>query len=190
MKVRMKLIEDTIFGNGQSIPGEEDISLQHDEYGFPYFKGSTLKGIFREELERLLKLEGNDSSNLVDTLLGENGANDSLENRKVLFSEFVVADSVKKTVLAEVADPGIILDSFSSLRTFTKINDDGMVEPGSLRIARCVNKGISLYGEIECDPNDKELIIRILKMIKWVGTMRNRGFGRVILEVVEGGNKA
>ena len=189
MKVRMKLIEDTIFGNGQSIPGEEDISLQHDEYGFPYFKGSTLKGIFREELERLLQLEGNDPSDLPDILLGESGANDSLEKRKVLFSDFVIADSVKKAVLKEIEDSGIILDSFSSLRTFTKINDDGMVEPGSLRIARCVNKGISLYGDIECNSDDWELIVKTLKMIKWVGTMRNRGFGRVVLEVVEGGNR-
>ena len=48
MIVKMKLMEDAIFGNGQSIPGEEDISLLRDENGFPYYKGSSFKGVFRE----------------------------------------------------------------------------------------------------------------------------------------------
>ena len=54
MKIRMQLLSDTIFGNGASIPGEEDISVLRDERGFPYYKGGTLKGIFREELIQYL----------------------------------------------------------------------------------------------------------------------------------------
>ena len=41
MKVKMKLLSDTIFGNGQSIPGAEDIAVLHDRYGFPYYKGAS-----------------------------------------------------------------------------------------------------------------------------------------------------
>ena len=47
--VHMKLESDTIFGNGMNVPGGEDISVQTDSWGFPYLKGSTFKGIFREE---------------------------------------------------------------------------------------------------------------------------------------------
>ena len=54
MKIKMELLSDTIFGNGMSIPGGEDISVLSDENGFPYYKGGTFKGIFREELERFL----------------------------------------------------------------------------------------------------------------------------------------
>ena len=49
MKIRMQLISDVVFGNGESIPGGEDISILSDEHGFPYYKGGTFKGIFREE---------------------------------------------------------------------------------------------------------------------------------------------
>ena len=35
MKIQMELLSDTIFGNGRSIPGEEDISVLSDENGFP-----------------------------------------------------------------------------------------------------------------------------------------------------------
>ena len=47
MKIKMELLSDTILGNGMSIPGAEDISVLHDEYGFPYYKGSTFKGVLR-----------------------------------------------------------------------------------------------------------------------------------------------
>ena len=52
MKIKMELISDAIFGNGASIPGGEDIAVLSDEYGFPYYKGGTFKGVFREELNR------------------------------------------------------------------------------------------------------------------------------------------
>ena len=58
MKIKMELNSDGLFGNGISIPGGEDLSVQCDTYGFPYYKGSTFKGIFREELFRYLKWNG------------------------------------------------------------------------------------------------------------------------------------
>lgn len=185
MKVRMKLLEDAIFGNGQSIPGKEDISLLRDENGFPYYKGGTLKGIFREELERNLSWKKADNGqDVLKRLLGESGSNDSLERGKLIFSDFCISKVVKDKVLEMTQDPVQILDDFSSLRTFTQIGDNGMVKENGLRIARCVNKGISFYGEIQCEQEDENLVLEILKQIRWVGTMRNRGFGRVVFEVV------
>lgn len=55
MKIKMELLSDAIFGNGMSVPGGEDISVLRDMYGFPYYKGSTFKGVFREELYRYLE---------------------------------------------------------------------------------------------------------------------------------------
>ena len=189
MLIRMRLLEDTIFGNGQSIPGEEDISVLCDADGFPYYKGGTLKGIFREELERLLNWKNSgDTDKTVTRLLGSSGANDPDESGRLLFSDFCISDTVRKKVKDEIKNPTGVLDAFTSLRTFTRIDEDGMVEKGSLRVARCVNKGISLYGEIICDNDDreevKELISEVLGQIKWIGTMRNRGFGKVRFEMV------
>ena len=52
--IEMTLQSDAVFGNGLSMPGGEDIATQMDDQGFPYLKGNTLKGLFREELINLL----------------------------------------------------------------------------------------------------------------------------------------
>ena len=190
MIVKMKLMEDAIFGNGQSIPGEEDISLLRDENGFPYYKGSSFKGVFREYLERYLEWQGYESDKVTEELkrlLGESGSDKDVNGEMLVFSDFTVSSALKERVLKETKDPKEILDSFSSLRTFTRMNEEGIVADGSLRVARCVNQGISLYGEIRCASEDEEKILEVLSLIKWIGTMRNRGFGRIKLERVQEG---
>ena len=176
MKIRMELITDTIFGNGESIPGGEDISVLHDKWGFPYFKGTTLKGIFREELERFVAWTGMDSG-VINELLGNPG--DEEREGKIIFGDLSLSRAVRSEVLKEIGDdkPNEIFDILTNLRAFTRIGENGVAEQGSLRIARCVNSGLVFYGEIITDK--EELVEEVLGLVKWVGTMRNRGFGKV-----------
>ena len=51
-RVTMELLSDTILGSGLSIPGGEDIAVCKYDAGFPYMKGSTLKGLLRESLRQ------------------------------------------------------------------------------------------------------------------------------------------
>ena len=189
MKIQMKLLSDTIFGNGRSLPGEEDISVLADENGFPYYKGGTFKGIFREELSQYLALTGGDESTLT-SLLGFPGDDESESSEKLVFSDFVISDPVKTAVLDEIGtgNPDAVLNAFTSMRVFTKIGDDGTAAAGSLRMARCVNKDIVLNSEILCRPEDEEIVEDVLGLIKSVGSMRNRGFGMVRISGVNGGN--
>ena len=53
MEVKMELLSDAIFGSGFSVPGGEDIAVCRDENGYPFLKGSTLKGLLRESLENI-----------------------------------------------------------------------------------------------------------------------------------------
>lgn len=187
MKIKMELLSDTIFGNGKSIPGQEDISVLTDKNGFPYYKGGSFKGIFREELIRYLSWIGKDNEKyvIVDRLLG-NAGNDDIAAGKMVFSDFCLSDDVKNIVIKEIGyNPTVVIDCFTNLRTFTKIEENGVVSAGSLRIARCVNKGITFYSEVMCSEEDKEMIIEVIGLIKWIGTMRNRGFGNVKISVVE-----
>ena len=188
MKIQMKLLSDTIFGNGRSLPGEEDISVLADENGFPYFKGGTFKGIFREELSQYLALTGGDESTLT-SLLGFPGDDESESSEKLVFSDFVISDPVKTAVLDEIGtgNPNAVLNAFTSMRVFTKIGDDGTAATGSLRTARCVNKNIVLNSEILCRPEDEDIVEDVLGLIKSVGSMRNRGFGMVQVFRVNGG---
>ena len=182
MKIKMELLADTIFGNGISVPGGEDISLLCDENGFPYYKGGTFKGVFREELLRYFDWTGmpeKEAACETDKLLGFAG-DDSMASEKVTFSDFVIPQAVKAAVLREIgSNPQQVTEAFTHLRTFTAIEKDGTVKEGSLRMARCANKGVLYEGEILCTPEQETLLKEVLPLVKWVGTMRNRGFGRV-----------
>ncbi len=183
MKIRMELLSDTIFGNGESIPGGEDISVVHDKYGFPFFKGTTLKGVFREELERYVSWKKMDDK-VVNKLLGQAG--EEKQSGKLIFSDLEISRAVRAEVLKEIGNdnPNIVLDVITNLRAFTSLGDNGVAEEGSLRLARCVNSGLVFYGEITTDQKDDELVEEVLGLIKWIGTMRNRGFGKVCITKV------
>ena len=188
MKIKMELLSDVIFGNGMSVPGEEDISVLRDSHGFPYYKGGTLKGIFREELERYMDWEGMDEQSGKETsarLLGT-GGEDRDNPDKLVFSDLTLSEPVKNCILQETGteDPQPVLDMLTNIRTFTRIDESGMVEEGSLRSGRCVNRGLIFYGEIQCMERDEELVKNVLAVIKWIGSMRNRGFGKVRLSAV------
>lgn len=186
-KIRMKLLSDTIFGNGISVPGGEDISILHDENGFPYYKGGTLKGVFREELENYLRLTGEkDPEQKMAELLGAPGDFEE-SGARIYFSDLEIPKEVQKRILSEKLDPESVLDLFTDIRTFTALDDDGIAETGSLRMARCAIKDISYVGEIECEctKEDEKLITNTLKCIKWIGSMRNRGFGQVMITEVQ-----
>lgn len=187
MKIRMQLISDVVFGSGESVPGGEDISVLSDAYGFPYYKGGTFKGIFREELGNYLAWTGAGQTGAeIKRLLG-NGGDDDLQNQdKLIFSDFTLSDYVKGQILSEIGTDRKyhVLDALSHVRTFTAVSEDGIVLEGSLRQCRCVNRGLNFYSEIQCSQKDEQMVEEVLSMIKWIGTMRNRGFGKVKLSVI------
>lgn len=187
MKLKMELLSDVVFGNGMSVPGGEDLSILCDEYGFPYYKGGTMKGIFREELIRYLGWIVHDKKEIeekVNRLLGKSGDSNLDEEQKIIFSDFQLSESVKQKMLDEIGskNPQIITNTLSHIRAFTKLSEDGMVEAGSLRNLRCVNKGLYFYAEVICPPQEEQLVLEVMQMIKWIGSMRNRGFGKVRIQ--------
>ena len=119
--------------------------------------------------------------------MGFGGDDNVLNNDKIVFSDFCISDKVKDIVLAEIGEnqPDQVLDACTHLRTFTSISEDGSVKEGTLRIGRCIDKGLCFYSELNCQKKDEELVIGVLKLIKWIGTMRNRGFGKVKITIVK-----
>lgn len=184
MRIKMELISDTIFGNGNSVSGGENISLLCDRYGFPYYKGSTFKGVFREELMRYLEWIGRtqeEISKCLECFFGKSGNSDLVLPHKLIFSDFTLSDAVKAQILDEIGtdSPEIVTDSLSHIRTFTKIGEDGLAAAKSLRYCRCANKGLVFYSVVSCEKEDQETIQNVLKLVKWIGSMRNRGFGKI-----------
>lgn len=185
--IKMRLLSDTIFGNGMSVPGEEDISVLTDVHGFPYYKGSTFKGVFREEMGRLLEWEDGSVGGLLDVLFGEGKpgmADKETESRRLVFSDFVLSPHVRDVIRRETGDdPGKVLECLTNVRAFTRISEEGTADYGSLRYARCVNQGLVFYSTISCSCDDKDRVTKAIPFVKWIGTLRNRGFGHVRIEV-------
>lgn len=189
MKIRMQLMSDVVFGSGESVPGGEDISILSDENGFPYYKGGTFKGIFREEMGNYLAWTMPDVKEIeaeMCRLLGTGGDDDIQDSDKLVFSNFTLSDYVKRQILSETGPKQayLVLDALSHIRSFAAISPDGIAQKGSMRQCRCINKGLNFYSEIKCSPKDEQLVKDVLSMIKWVGMMRNRGFGKVKLTVI------
>ena len=192
MRIKMELISDVIFGNGMSVPGAEDTSVLCDEQGFPYYKGSTFKGVLREETERYLEWIGDsEAKNKIEKMFGMGGNDNKTE--QIYFSDFKLSPYVKEKMITEItrmenetADIAeIIKECLTNLRTFTSISKDGVAKKGSLRIARCVNKGVSFYSDIVCEQEQEQLIKDVIKTIKWIVTKRNRGFLRLKFSIEE-----
>ena len=96
---------------------------------------------------------------------------------------------MKKAILDEIdsTDPMRVTETLTHTRTFTKIDDNGMVSDGSLRKARCIDKGLYFYGEMKCLDEDRRILGEALSFVKYVGSMRNRGFGKVKISMVPEG---
>lgn len=195
MRIKMTLLSDAVFGNGMSIPGQEDISVLVDEKGFPYYKGGTFKGIFREELERYLtwiseekdsKLRDDKIQKELNRLLGQSGSDDADNKDRLVFSDFHLSGNVCRRILEEIpANKDAVQECLTNMRTFTRVSDQGTAAKGSLRYARCIDKGLVFYSSIQCEKEDESLVKNVIRSIRWVGTLRNRGFGRVMIEPEE-----
>lgn len=186
LSIHIHLLSDAVFGNGMSMPGGEDICILTDDKGFPYMKGSTWKGIFREELINYLDWTGCDPDNIdlrVRKLLGESGS-DKQETGKVSFSDLTLDGRVIAAVCDEGATKQEIIEMFSYVRNYTRL-ENGLAKQGSLRSGRCIKRDLDFYAVCSCAEEDAELVRNVLKTVKWIGSMRNRGFGKVSVEVEE-----
>lgn len=193
--IKMKLLSDTVFGSGNSVPGGEDLISLTDAEGFPYFRAGTFKGIFREELENYCGCCGMNESetrDVIENLLGKPGDDTIRNSSKLHFSDFQISEKVRDIVRKEIGyDPTAVIDMTTHLRTFVRLSGDGMAEKGSLRTVRCVNKGLVFYSTVDIPdatkrtPGSKGTVREVLQMISWIGTMRSRGFGHVEISLTE-----
>ena len=165
LKIRMLLESDTILGSGYSIPGEEDTSVCKDENGYPYMKGSTFKGLLRESMENLAFWTEMDAGE-IEKMTGVEGWNEEPEERRIHLTSLKLENPPE--------DP----EECYSMRTFTSL-ENGVIKKGTLRTAACIVGGSVFQGELSCAAQDEKFVEQALKGIKYVGTLRNRGFGKV-----------
>lgn len=169
-EISMELLSDAIFGSGYSIPGGEDIAVCQDEAGYPYVRGSTLKGLLREGAENILDWSDLPAAAL-GAIFGEMGWSGGEGARRLKLSDLTLKDP-----------PANPADCYES-RAFTSLSEAGVAETGTLRSAQCVRRGLVFTGVLVCAAEDVSLLKDSLACVKWAGSMRGKGFGRVRLSL-------
>lgn len=186
-KIRVKLITEAIFGSGYSIPGSVDLEVVYDDSGLPYMKAKTFKGNFRESMEEIIEIAGNERYvSALEGLLGKAGAN--MEQWKILrFSDMRLSQNIRNTLGKAIFEGKLdneeIKEALTDVRSFTSIDDDGSSKIGSLRRIRVIKKGlifgVDLHSERELSNIELGLMGAATGNLRHIGSMRTRGKGEV-----------
>lgn len=190
--IEISLISEAIFGNGESSTSLVDIEILKDEIGIPYLRGKTLKGKLREEIVELEKILFNDdklSYELSNSLFGKEG---EYEASTLKFTDCKISKDIDNNIRYSLENGDInkdeITEAFTEIRNFTKIDNNGVAEKGTLRQARVIRKGIKLYCDVICQrelsKEEKSILAYGIATLRNLGMMESRGKGQVICRLL------
>jgi hypothetical protein len=196
--LRIDLISDTTFGNGDGVAGLVDVEVQHDEFGLPYLGGRALKGMLSvASAELLFALEYARAPGLAawkkcaQILFGapgsglDQGGNLHVGNaelpgdlRALLRREFSQTDQLRRED---------ILSSLTSLRRQTAIDpQSGAPKEKTLRTFRVILRDTPFASQLDLfaheDLAEDDVVAYLaacLKAFRRAGTERNRGKGKL-----------
>lgn len=198
----IELLSEAIFSSGQSTPGEVDIEILHDRYGFPYYGARSIKGNLREQADNVAKLLSHYDDELkgslleaVQVLFGQAGMEEATQGILQLSDAKLppqIRSDLKLLVEANELHKDDILNALTDIRFFTAIDPlSGTAKSGSLRQARVVEAGIVLYSELTTTRELSELELAVLcttiSQLRHIGSMRHRGKGNVLLRLYQYG---
>lgn len=193
MKIEIELLSPL-----QLSSGREDIihdsDAVHDSYGVPYFPGKRLKGLLYESALELVEMGAKFNKRDIDILFGNIGETRIRIDNFYLQSRTEAEDAEKirsswsylENKYPEIFNTENVWQSYTEVRHQTKIDEaTGTAEDKSLRNMRVVQKGLYFIGDIYLLAganriNDDESIVKqALLNLRFAGSKRNRGFGRI-----------
>lgn len=192
LTLHLELLSAATFGRGDGLPGEVNSEVEHDEYGLPYLRGRTLRGLLAEEMESLLyslqATRGDKWYTARDGLLGvtaraldETGIMHVGDARFPTGLRQLIAYSLETqpNQLSRVA----MLEAVTALRRQTAMNELGAPETNSLRTQRVILPGTQFAALLTFDrppsPHERALLAATVLAWRRAGTGRNRGRGRL-----------
>jgi CRISPR/Cas system CSM-associated protein Csm3 (group 7 of RAMP superfamily) len=197
--VTISLESNCLLGSGEGWGSVVDADIVFDNIGLPYFPARRLKGCIRESAKEVLEMmecAGIKKFNKqqIDLAFGRPGETDGanvifnnlyLPNYKDVVSWCSWALQEFKCALS----PEVIVNSFTNIRQQTSINDKGIAEDKSLRTFRVLKSGLKFEGSVMIKKENTE-ILNLLALscsnLRYVGTMRNRGYGKVTCSLKKG----
>lgn len=193
MKIKIELLSPL-----QLSSGREDIihdsDAVHDSYGVPYFPGKRLKGLLYESALELVEMGAKFNKRDIDILFGNIG------ETRIRIDNFYLQDSTEaedaekirsswsylENKYPEIFNTENVWQSYTEVRHQTKIDEaTGTAEDKSLRNMRVVQKGLYFIGDIYLLAganrinDDENIVEKALLNLRFAGSKRNRGFGRI-----------
>jgi len=194
--LRFVLASDTTFGRGDGVAGLVDTEVQHDEYGCPYLGGRALKGLLVNECADILaalpepaKFRWEQSA---QHLFGKPGSR--LEDDALLFiGDAQLPADLRSAIAVDIAREQVrreeVLESLTTLRRQTAMEDSGVAKPQSLRTVRVILRQTpfeaTLHFAEEPTEDNLALLAACVKAFRRAGTGVTRGRGRLTAELLD-----
>lgn len=181
LNYKIKLFSGWHCGSGLSAGADVDSLAVKDANGLPFVPGKTVKGLLFEAVEEYAAFTSEVSKEAITQVFGHFDDKDSFSQGIAFFSN---AELSKKESEAIVANQ--VQDLMYRRLSATAIGENGVAVDHSLR---CVEVAIpcELEGRINDIPDDfVEVLKKSARLVKRLGSWRNRGLGRCDIIVEEG----
>ncbi|MCB5252574.1 MAG: RAMP superfamily CRISPR-associated protein [Candidatus Cloacimonadaceae bacterium] len=202
MKYTLKLstLSDTLIGSALSYGTIIDSDIVFDAKGLPYIPAKRIKGLLRNAATDLLSTAGYQAlfpmdERIVNAFFGKIGSNDP--NPGMIFENLYLEnypeidrwmDYLGDKYAYEINKP-LLRQFFTEIRTQTAIDPQtNTAKEHSLRSSRVLKKGFEFSGEIFiCDHSEdiQTLLGIACLLVDRIGSKRNRGFGKVKLDLLD-----
>jgi len=201
LKLEITLLSDATFGRGDGVAGLIDAEVEHDEYGLPYLRGRTLRGLLVEECANIFyALAGRPTLTQLEEaasrLFGQAGST-AAEMGYLKVGAAVLPEKFRAAVASEVkARPKRltseeILNSMTAIRRQTAVSAaTGAPLKNSLRSMRVVLRetiftaSLTLGDDVDLQ-TDCSLLAACTMGLRRGGTGRNRGRGRLSCRLLD-----
>lgn len=184
-KIVITLKSAATFGRGDGVAGLVDREIEHDEHGFPFLRGKTLKGLLAESASNIVYALSKDDETSAwfkarKNLFGVGGR--GLEERGILHvGDAQLPEALRADILAEKWTPEDVLWSLTGIRRQTSINEHGAPDHATLRSMRVLLPEVTLEAKLSCtralEPGEAQLLAAAVLDFRHAGTGRNRGRG-------------
>lgn len=187
-RITLTLKSAATFGRGDGVAGLVDREIEHDQDGFPFLRGKTLKGLLAESAENIVfALKDNKTwRDAKNVLFGLGGA--GLKERGILHvGDAQFPSALRAAVKKEGWPKEDVLFSLTGIRRQTSINEHGAPDHATLRSMRVLLPGITLETSLSFDREPTGIELQLLAAaildLRHAGTGRNRGRGWLMAEL-------
>ena len=197
--LQITLQSDATFGCGDGVPGLVDHEVEYDQYGFPYLRGKTLKGLLAEECANILyalreqkKPIEEEYRRSAGRLFGQPGSRRQDAVTLLRVGDARLPQELRQTIQLEIIagrlTPAQVLESITAIRRQTAVDVTGKPETGSLRASRVVLRNTvfeaSLHLDVGASNTDLNLLAACVQAFRRAGIHRNRGLGKLTAKLL------